>query len=215
MEQIEKQMKKDVNEYIRQSKKLDRNKRMTKTYKVEEDFYYRLEIIGDRMNISVYCNGKRIAVAENNNVKDFNKAWEKMEEATEEYKINLLDDFMDSFKEKIDEFIEMDELFEPFTIEEKNGNKVLPLDFSSPISFILFCALFEQYFGLDFDSFHKNFILPHLDAFNEEMSEYGTMILSNKDDKRETFAFDPTSRLGRLITHIAMGNKNQRDKEVS
>lgn len=213
MEKIKEEMKKDVKEYIRQSKKLDGNKRMTKTYKVEEDLYYSLEIIGDRMNISAYCNGKRIAVAENNNVKDFNKAWEKLEEATEEYKINLLGNFMDSFEEKIDEFIEMDELFEPFTIEEKNGNKVLSLDFSNPISFILFCALFEQYFGIDFVSFHKNFILPHLDALNEGMSKYGIMILSNKDDKREKFTLDTTSRLGRLITHIAMENKNQRNKE--
>ena len=211
MEKIKEEMKKDVKEYIRQSKKLDGNKRMTKTYKVKKDLYYSLEIIGDRMNISVYCIGKRIAVAENNNVKDFNKAWEKLEEATEEYKINLLGNFMDSFEEKIDEFIEMDELFEPFTIKEKNGNKALSLDFSNPISFILFCALFEQYFGLDFVSFHKNFILPHLDAFNEGMREYGRIILTNKDDKREKFALDPTSRLGRLITHIVMEMKTNKE----
>ena len=60
MENIRKEMKKDVKEYIRQSEKLDGNKRMTKTYKVEEDFYYRLEIIGDRMNTkhsTTYCPG--------------------------------------------------------------------------------------------------------------------------------------------------------------
>ena len=37
MEQFEKEMKKDVKEYIRQSKKLDGNKSFKKTYVVNED----------------------------------------------------------------------------------------------------------------------------------------------------------------------------------
>lgn len=200
MEQIEKQMKKDVNEYIRQSKKLDGNKRMTKTYKVKEDLYYLLEIIGDRMDISIHCHGEKIGVAENMDVKDFNKALKKIGETVANYKINLLDDYMDSFEEKMDEFIEMDELFEPFFIKRKSNNKAILLDLETPEGFAVFWALFEQYFGLNFVSFLENYILPHIDAFNEGMSEYGTMILNNKDDERETFVFNPTSRLGRLIT---------------
>lgn len=194
-------MKKDVNEYIRQSKKLDGNKRMSKTYKVKEDLYYLLEIIGDRMYISIHCYGEKIGVAEDIDVKDFNKALKKIGETVAKYKINLLDDYMDSFEEKMDEFIEMDELFEPFFIKRKSNNKAIPLDLETPEGFAVFWALFEQYFGLNFVSFLEDFILPHIDAFNEGMSEYGTMILKNKDDERETFVFNPTSRLGRLITH--------------
>lgn len=215
MEEIKKQMKKDVNEYIRQSKKLDGNKRMTKTYDIKEDLYCLLEIIGDKMNVSIHCNGEKIGMAENIAVKDFNKAWKKIEETVEEYKINILDDYMDSFLEKMDEDIETDEILEPFTIDRKSQNKALLLDFKTPEGFILFSALFEQWLGFDFASFFKNFIVPHLDAFNEEMSEDEPMILRNKDNERERFVFDPTSRLGRLITGIAMGKKIQMDKEVS
>lgn len=107
---------------------------------------------------------------------------------------------MDSFEEKMDEFIEIDELFEPFFIKRKSNNKAILLDLETPEGFAVFWVLFEQYFGLNFVSFIENYILPHIDAFNEGMSEYGTMILNNKDDERETFVFNPTSRLGRLIT---------------
>lgn len=82
--------------------------------------------------------------------------------------------------------------------------------FKTQLGFNTFAALFEHFNGLGFDVLCDDFIAPHLDAFNEGMSEYGTIILTNKDDKRDIVTFDPTSRLGRLITYIAI-----KDKEVS
>ena len=115
---------------------------------------------------------------------------------------------MDSFYEKMDEFIEMDELFEPFVVKnKKNHNFDVKINLKTQLGFDTFAALFDYFNDIGLYDLYNDFILPHLDAFNEGMSEYGTISLTNKDDKRNIFTFDPTSRLGRLIIHIAMENK--------
>lgn len=50
-------MKNDVKEYIRQSKKLDGNKSFKKTYVVDEDLSFRLELNGDEMKIFMLFKG--------------------------------------------------------------------------------------------------------------------------------------------------------------
>ena len=104
----------------------------------------------------------------------------------------------------------MDELFEPFIVKNKENNKFdFKIDLKTQLGFDTFAGLFEYFNGIGLYVLCNNFIFPHLDAFNEGMSKYGTIILTNKDDKRDIVTFDPTSRLGRLIIHIAMENKKE------
>ena len=216
MENIRKEMKKDVKEYIRQSEKLDSNKSFKKTYVVDEDLSFRLELNGDEMKISMLLKGNTLGKATIGDISNFDSTWDSFIQETDRFLSKMLEVYRDSFNEKMDEFIEMDELYEPFIVKNKeNHNFDFEIDLKTQLGFDTFAGLFDYFNGIGFDVLRDDFIAPHLDAFNEGMSEYGTIILTNKDDKRETFAFDPTSRLGRLITHIAMGNKNQSDKEIS
>ena len=57
MKKIKEEMKKDVKEYIRQSKKLDGNKSFKKTYVMDEDTSFMLELNGDKMKIALLFKG--------------------------------------------------------------------------------------------------------------------------------------------------------------
>ena len=209
MENIRKEMKKDVNKYIRQSKKLDGNKSFKKTYVMDEDTSFMLELNGSEMKISMLLKGNTLGKATIGDISNFDSTWDSFIQETNIFINKMLEVYRDSFNEKMDEFIEMDELYEPFIVKNKeNHNFDFEIDLKTQLGFDTFAGLFDYFNGIGLDVLYDDFIAPHLDAFNEEMSEYGTIILTNKDDKRETFAFDPTSRLGRLITHIAMENKN-------
>ena len=216
METIRKEMKKDVKEYIRQSKKLDGNKSFKKTYVTDEKLSFRLELNGSEMKISMLLKGNTLGKATIGDISNFDSTWDSFIQETDRFLGKMLEVYRDSFNEKMDEFIEMDELFEPFIVKNKeNHNFDFEIDLKTQLGFNTFAGLFNYFNGISLDVLRDYFIAPHLDAFNEEMSEYGTIILTSKDDKRDTIMFDPTSRLGRFIIHIAMENKNQRDKEVS
>lgn len=216
MEKIREEMKKDVNKYIRQSKKLDGNKTFKKTYVTDEKLSFRLELNGSEMKISMLLKGNTLGKATIGDISNFDSTWDSFIQETDRFLSKMLEVYRDSFNEKMDEFIEMDELYVPFIVKNKeNHNFDFEIDLKSQLGFDIFARLFDYFNGIGLDVLRDNFIAPHLDAFNEGMSEHGTIILTNKDDKRDKIMFDPTSRLGRLIIHIAMGNKNQRDKEVS
>ena len=209
MEQFEKEMKKDVKEYIRQSKKLDGNKSFKKTYVVDEDLSFRLELNGDEMKIFMLLNGNTVGKPTIGDISNFDSTWDSFIQEIDRFISKMLEVYRDSFDEKMDEIIETDELFEPFVIKnKKNHNFDVKIDLKTQSGFDTF-ATFFNYFNIDLYFLYDNFILPHLDAFNEGMSEYGTISLTNKDDKRDIFTFDPTSRLGRLIIQIAMENKKK------
>ena len=210
MEKIREEMKKDVNKYIRQSKKLDGNKSFKKTYVMDEDLSFRLELNGDKMTFFMLFKGitwEKTTIGEMSN---FDSAWDSFIHETHKHINKMLEGYRDSFKEKMDEIIETDELFKPFTVKNKEDHGLdFEIDLKTQIGLDNFAGLFEYFNGISLDALCDDFIAPHLDAFNEGMSEYGTMILSNKDDKRDIFTFDTTSRLGRLIIHIAMENKKK------
>ena len=208
MEKIREEMKKDVKEYIRQSKKLDGNKTFKKTYVTDETLSFRLELNGSEMKISMLLMGNTLGKTTIGDISNFDSTWDSFIQETDRFISKMLEVYRDSFDEKMDEFIEMDELFEPFIVKNKENHKFdFKIDLKTQLGFDTFAALFDYFNDIDLYVLYDNFILPHLDAFNEGMSEYGTMILSNKDDKRDIFTFDTTSRLGRLIIHIAMENK--------
>ena len=210
MEKIREEMKKDVNKYIRQSEKLDGNKTFKKTYVTDERISFRLELNGSEMKISMLLMGNTLGKTTIGDISNFDSTWDSFIQETDRFISKMLGVYKDSFNEKMDEFIEMDELFEPFIVKnKKNHNFDVKIDLKTQLGFDTFAGLFDYFNGFDLYVLYDNFILPHLDAFNEGMSEYGTMILSNKDDKRDIFTFDPTSRLGRLIIHIAMENKKK------
>lgn len=214
MEEIKKQMKKDVNKYIRQSKKLDGNKSFKKTYVTDEKISFILELNGNKMEISVLLGGIELEATTIGDIHNFDSVWDIFIQEANRYTDKVLDSYRDSFEEKMNEFIEMDELFEPFVVRNKENHKLdFEIDLKTQLGFNTFAALFEYFNGIDLDALCDNFIVPHLDAFNEEMSEYGTIILTNKDDKKEFFTFDPTSRLGRFIVSLATDMRMH--KEVS
>lgn len=209
MEKIREEMKKDVNKYIRQSKKLDGNKTFKKTYVSDERISFMLELNGSEMKIYMLLMGNTLGKTTIGDISNFDSTWDSFIQETDRFINKMLGVYRDSFNEKMDEFIEMDELFEPFIVKnKKNHNFDVKIDLKTQLGFDTFAAFFDYFNDIGLYDLYNDFILPHLDAFNEEMSEHGTIILTNKDDKTETFAFDPTSRLGRLITHIAMENKN-------
>ena len=210
MEQFEKEMKKDVKEYIRQSKKLDGNKSFKKTYVVDEDLSFRLELNGDEMKFFMLFKGITWEKTTIGDISNFDSAWDSFIQETHKFINKMLEGYRDSFNEKMDEFIEMDELFKPFTVKNKEDHGLdFEIDLKTQIGLDSFARLFEYFNGFDLYFLYDNFILPHLDAFNEGMSKYGTIILTNKDDKRDIVTFDPTSRLGRYIIYLAMENKRK------
>ena len=208
MEKIREEMKKDVNKYIRQSKKLDGNKSFKKTYVTDENISFRLELNGSEMKISMLLKGNTLGKTTIGDISNFDSTWDSFIQETDRFISKMLEVYRDSFNEKMDEFIEMDELFEPFIVKNKENHKFdFKIDLKTQLGFETFAGLFDYFNSIGLYVLCNNFILPHLDAFNEGMSEYGTISLTNKDDKRDIFTFDPTSRLGRLIIHIAMENK--------
>lgn len=209
MEKIRKEMKKDVNKYIRQSKKLDGNKSFKKTYVMDEDTSFKLELNGSEMKISMLFKGLTLGKATIGDIFNFDSTWDSFIQETHKFINKMLEVYRDSFNEKMDEFIEMDELFEPFIVKNKENHKFdFEIDLKTQLGFNIFAGLFDYFHGFGLDVLFNNFIAPHIDAFNEGMSKYGTIILTNKDDKRDIVTFDPTSRLGRYIIYLAMENKN-------
>ena len=210
MEKIREEMKKDVNEYIRQSEKLDGNKTFKKTYVTDERISFRLELNGSEMKIFMLLMGNTLGKTTIGDISNFDSTWDSFIQEIDRFISKMLGVYKDSFNEKMDELIEMDELFEPFIVKnKKNHNFDVKIDLKTQLGFDTFAGLFDYFNGFDLYVLYDNFILPHLDAFNEGMSKYGTIILTNKDDKRDIVTFDPTSRLGRLIIHIAMENKKK------
>ena len=210
MKKIREEMKNDVNKYIRQSKKLDGNKTFKKTYVTDERISFMLELNGSEMKIYMLLMGKTLGKTTIGDISNFDSTWDSFIQETDRFISKMLGVYRDSFNEKMDEFIEMDELFEPFIVKnKKNHNFDVKIDLKTQLGFDTFAGLFEYFNDIDLYDLYNDFILPHLDTFNEGMSKYGTIILTNKDDKRDIVTFDPTSRLGRLITHIAMENKKK------
>ena len=210
MEKIREEMKKDVNKYIRQSKKLDGNKTFKKTYVTDERISFMLELNGSEMKISMLLMGNTLGKTTIGDISNFDSTWDSFSQETDRFISKMLEVYRDSFDEKMDEIIKTDELFKPFIVKNKKNHKFdVKIDLKTQLGFNTFAGLFEYFNDFDLYVLYDNFILPHLDEFNEGMSEYRTMILTNKDDKRDIFAFDPTSRLGRLIVHIAMENKKK------
>ena len=209
MENIRKEMKKDVKEYIIQSKKLDGNKSFKKTYVMDEDISFMLELNGSEMKISMLFKGNTLGKTTIDDISNFDSAWDSFIQETDRFLSKMLEVYRDSFNEKMDEFIEKDELFEPFIVKNKENHDFdFEIDLKTQLGFDTFAGLFDYFNGFGLDVLFNNFIAPHIDAFNEGMSEYGRIILKNKDDKRDIFTFDPTSRLGRYIVFLAMENKN-------
>ena len=210
MEKIREEMKKDVNKYIRQSKKLDGNKTFKKTYVSDERISFMLELNGSEMKISMLLMGNTLGKTTIGDISNFDSTWDSFSQETDRFISKMLEVYRESFNEKMDEIIETDELFEPFIVKNKENHKFdVKIDLKTQLGFDTFAGLFEYFNGFDLYVLYDNFILPHLDAFNKRMSEYGTISLTNKDDKRDIVTFDPTSRLGRFIIQIAMENKKK------
>ena len=210
MEKIREEMKKDVNKYIRQSKKLDGNKTFKKTYVTDEKLSFMLELNGSEMKISMLLDENTVGKTIIGDISNFDSTWDSFIQKIDRFVRKKLEAYRESFNEKMDEFIETDELFKPFIVENKENHEFdFKIDLKTQSDFYTFAGLFKSFNGFGLYDLYNDFILPHLDAFNEGMSKYGTIILTNKDDKRDIVTFDPTSRLGRLIIHIAMENKKK------
>lgn len=129
---------------------------------------------------------------------------EKFEKEMKKVISKELSYYEDSFKDKMDEFIEMEELSEPFIVENKENHElVMEIDMGTVIGSDIFTTLFERCFEYKFSRLFDDFKITNIDIHPDEMcGECGTMILKHKGDERETLIFNPCSRLGRLIIHI-------------
>lgn len=214
MEQIKdvkEEIRKDVNEYIRQSEKLDGNKSFKKTYDENKDFGYLVEMNGSKMKITMLFNGNPYIEATIGDMSDFDSAWEMFLKKSASLNYMSLYVFIDSFKEKMNEFIEDDEVFEPFIVKSNgNDNKEMMIDITAKTGYYTFYFLFGYTFGFTLSELFSDFNFPQLDEINEQ---YGTVILRHRDDERMTFAFDPTSRLGRFIVAFARWSERQKQNK--
>lgn len=216
---VKEEIRKDVNEYIRQSEKLDGNKSFKKTYdEVGKHVGFLVELNGRKMKITMLLDGRPWTETTISDMDGFDSGWDRFiaysEAGMKAYHKAYFDDMLDSFKEKMDEFVEMDELFEPFIVKNKrNSDLDIKIDIKTDRGYSAFSILFKNLYGFDLDVLCDDFILPQLDAFNDEMGEYGTMILRHKDDERMTLMFDPTSRLGRFIVSIAADMRMHKEEE--
>lgn len=203
MEEFEKEMKKDVKEYIRQSKKLDGNKSFKKTYVVDEDLSFRLELNGDEMKIFMLFKGITWEKTTIGDISNFDSAWDSFIHETHKHINKLLEGYRDSFNEKMDEFIEMDELFKPFTVKNKEDHGLdFEIDLKTQIGLDSFARLFEYFNGFGLDVLCNDFIALHIDVIDYSLFELDNVGLEKKG--RGTFTFIPTSRLGRFIVFLAM-----------
>lgn len=210
MEQFEKEMKKDVKEYIRQSKKLDGNKSFKKTYVMDEDTSFRLELNGDEMKIFMFFKGITWEKTTIGDMSNFDSAWDSFIHETHKHINKILEGYRDSFNEKMDEFIVMDELFEPFTVKNKEDHGLdAEIDLKSQIGLNLFAELFEYFNGFSLDALCDDFIAPHIDVIDYSLFELDNVWLKKKG--RGTFTFIPTSRLGRFIVYLAMEMKTNKE----
>ena len=209
MEKIREEMKKDVNKYIRQSKKLDGNKTFKKTYVTDENLIFRLELNGSQMKILTLLDENTVGKTIIGDISNFDSTWDSFIQEIDRFVSKQLEAYRDSFYEKMDEIIETDELFKPFIVKNKENHEFdFKIDLKTQSDLYTFAGLFKSFNGFGLYDLFKDFILPHLDAFNEGMSEYGTISLTNKDNK-SIFTFNPTSRLGRYIIFLAMENKKK------
>lgn len=214
MEQIREEMKKDVNEYIRQSKKLDGNKSFKKTYVMDEDVSFMLELNGSEMKMFMLFNGITLEKTTIGDMSNFDSAWDSFIQETGRFTNKMLEGYRDSFNEKMDEFIELDELFEPFTVKNKEDHSLdFEIDLKTQIGFDNFARLFEYFNGIGLDALCDDFIAPHIDVIDYSLFELDNVGLKKKGDKRETFTFIPTSRLGRFIVFLAMDMWIHKEKE--
>ena len=210
MENIRKEMKKDVNNYIRQSKKLDGNKTFKKTYVMDEDTSFKLELNGDEMKISMLLKGNTLGKATIGDISNFDSTWDSFIQETDRFLSKMLEVYRDSFNEKMDEFIEMDELYEPFIVKNKeNHNFDFEIDLKTQLGFDTFAGLFDYFNGISLDVLRDDFIAPHIDVINNSLFELDKVGLEKKG--RGTFTFIPTSRLGRFIISLAMDMKTNKE----
>ena len=211
MEQFEKEMKKDVNEYIRQSKKLDGNKSFKKTYVMDEDTSFRLEVNGDEMKFFMLFKGITWEKTTIGDISNFDSEWDSFIHETHKHINKMLEGYRDSFNEKMDEFIVMDELFKPFTVKNKEDHGLdCEIDLKTQIGHNLFAELFEYFNGISLDALCDDFIAPHIDVIDYSLFELDNVWLKKKG--RGTFTFIPTSRLGRFIIFLAMDMKTNKEK---
>ena len=203
MEQFEKEMKKDVKEYIRQSKKLDGNKSFKKTYAVDEDLSFRLELNGDEMKIFMLFKGITWEKTTIGDMSNFDSELDSFIHETHKCINKMLEGYRDSFNEKMDEFIELDELFEPFTVKNKEDHGLdFEIDLKTQLVLDNFARLFEYFNGISLGALCDDFIAPHIVVIDYSLFELDKVGLEKNG--RETFTFVPTSRLGRFIVFLAM-----------
>lgn len=212
MEQFEKEMKKDVKEYIRQSKKLDGNKSFKKTYVMDEDLSFRLELNGDEMKFFMLFKGITFEKTTIGDMSNFDSELDSFIHETNKFINKMLEGYRDSFKEKMDELIEMDELFEPFTVKNKEDHGLdFEIDLKTQVGFDNFARLFEYFNGISLDALCDDFIATHIDVIDYSLFELDNVGLEKKG--RGTFTFVPTSRLGRFIVCLAMDMRMYKEKK--
>lgn len=210
MEKIREEMKKDVNKYIRQSKKLDENKSFKKTYVTDEKLSFRLELNGSEMKLAFLVKGNTLGKATIGNISNFDSTWDSFIKETNIFIDKMLEVYRDSFNKKMDEFIEMDELYEPFIVRNKeNHNFDVVIDLKTQLGFETFAGLFDYFNGFGLDVLKYDFIAPHIDVINNSLFELDKVGLEKKG--RGTFTFIPTSRLGRFIVSLAMDMKTNKE----
>lgn len=201
VKEVKEEIRKDVNEYMRQAEKLDGNKSFKKTYDGDGRFSFLVELDGSKMKLALLFKGKPYIKATIDDMSDFDRLWDSFIQETIRINYGFLSVFIDSFKEKMNEFIEDDELSEPVILKSNgNDNDEIEMDLKTKLGYYIFYILFEFSYGLNLSELFEKFNFPQLDEINEFD---GAVILHHKDDERTTFMFNPTSRLGRLIVGFA------------
>ena len=162
-----------------------------------------LELNGSEMKIYMLLMGKTLGKTTIGDISNFDSAWDSFIHETHKFINKMLEGYRDSFNEKKDEFIEMDELFEPFTVKNKEDHGLdFEIDLKTQVGFDTFAGLFEYFNGISLDALCDDFIALHFDIIDYSLFELDNVGLEMNGG--ETFTFVPTSRLGRFIVCLAM-----------
>lgn len=178
---VKEEIRNDVNEYMRQAEKLDGNKSFKKTYVMDEDVSFMLELNGSEMKMFMLFNGITLEKTTIGDMSNFDSAWDSFIQETGRFTNKMLEGYRDSFNEKMDEFIELDELFEPFTVKNKEDHSLdFEIDLKTQIGFDNFARLFEYFNGIGLDALCDDFIAPHIDVIDYSLFELDNVGLKKK-----------------------------------
>lgn len=194
-------MKKDVNEFIRESK-LNGQKSFTKEYHTPAGGTFTLTINDGKYKI--HCEFFPLQYDVENVVEYSDFAGEDIVGAFDYIGNYFMSLFIDSFKEKMNEHISINELGKPFTIQSKNDSSLaFGINLKDEACLAVFTWLFEGCYGIDFVKLVEECVVPSAKIIRKALAQPKLpkeITLKSKDNR---MVYNPSTRIGRYFQVLA------------